>query len=142
MAKPEARRTPLPDTPVAGYKSILAGVLEKRPSGTRGRLAAALGKNRSFVSHIASPSYATPIPAAHIEMIFEVCHFSADERRSFLANYARAHPRRLLPPGEAPRMRPHTLQLPDLGDNLRNKKLQVLVGEFMHKLTDLLSETQ
>ena len=40
---------------VAAYKRILADVLDRRPSGTRQRLAAALGKNRSFVSQITNP---------------------------------------------------------------------------------------
>ena len=35
---------------VADYKRILAKVLDNRPSGTRQKLATALGKNRSFVS--------------------------------------------------------------------------------------------
>ena len=37
------------------YKQILADVLDLRPSGTRSALAAALGKNRSFFSHIVNP---------------------------------------------------------------------------------------
>ena len=36
----------------------------------------ALGKNRSFVSQITNPAYAMPIPAQHLEIIFEICHFS------------------------------------------------------------------
>src|SRR4029079_8563721 len=34
---------------VALYKRLLADVIDGRPSGTRQRLAAALGKNRSFI---------------------------------------------------------------------------------------------
>jgi len=141
MAKAEASVTTLADTPVADYKRILAEILERRPSGTRGRLAAALGKNRSFISHITSPSYATPIPAAHIELIFEVCHFSADERSGFLAAYARAHKRRPTLLAEAHRLKSHTFQLPDLGDSARNEKLHALVNEFMRKLAELLSDS-
>ncbi|HMN86419.1 MAG TPA: hypothetical protein PKA74_10575, partial [Bauldia sp.] len=55
---------------VARYKTIFRHVLDTRPSGTRQRLAGALGKNRSFVSQIANPAYSTPIPARHIETIF------------------------------------------------------------------------
>ena len=43
--------------PVAEYKAILKRVLDNRPSGTRQRLAKALGKNRSFISQIANPAY-------------------------------------------------------------------------------------
>lgn len=139
MAKADAATTEPVDTPVSDYKLILAEVLERRPSGTRGRLASALGKNRSFVSHIASPTYATPIPAGHVELIFEVCHFSAEERQRFLAAYARAHPRRPVLLADAQRLKSHTFQLPDLGDDERNEKLHTLVNEFMRKLTELLS---
>ena len=51
---------------VQRYKTILQHVIDNRPSGTRQRLAGALGKNRSFISQITSPAYATPIPARHV----------------------------------------------------------------------------
>jgi hypothetical protein len=84
---------------VADYKEVLKRVLDNRPSGTRQRLASALGKNRSFISQIASPSYSIPIPARHIDTIFHVCHFSVGEQRAFLEAYRRAHPRAF--PGKA-----------------------------------------
>ena len=34
-------------------------------------------------------------PRQHLETIFEICHFTAADRREFLAAYAQAHPRRL-----------------------------------------------
>ncbi len=86
---------------VAEYKGVLRRVLDNRPSGTRQRLALALGKNRSFVSQIANPSYPVPIPAQHVETIFEVCHFSLDERKSFLEAYRHAHARRKLEAGDS-----------------------------------------
>ena len=55
-----------PQDAVAAYKRLLAAILERRPSGTRQRLAAALAKNRSFVSQITNPAYPTPIPASHL----------------------------------------------------------------------------
>src|SRR5260221_5427312 len=79
---------------VAAYKAVLKRIIDTRPSGTRHRLAIALGKNRSFISQIANPVYAVPIPVQHIETIFEICHFTAADRRDFLAAYAQAHPRR------------------------------------------------
>ena len=48
------------------YKRVLEEVLNNRPSGTRMRLATALGKNRSFISQISNPLYPTPIPAIHL----------------------------------------------------------------------------
>ena len=65
---------------VAEYKRILAGVLDQRPSGTRQRLADALGKNRSFVTQMTSPSYPTPIPHRHLASVLSVCHFTPEER--------------------------------------------------------------
>ena len=50
----------------------------------RGRLAMALGKHKSFVSQIANPAYAVPIPAGDLPIIFEICHLSAQERQGFL----------------------------------------------------------
>ena len=79
---------------VEAYKSILRNVLDRRPSGTRQRLAIALGKNRSFISQISNPVYPVPIPAPHLEIIFEICHFSGAEKREFLECFTRAHPGR------------------------------------------------
>ena len=51
---------------VAAYKAVLKRIIDTRPSGTRHRLAIALGKNRSFISQIANPVYAVPIPVQHL----------------------------------------------------------------------------
>src|SRR6202140_5744976 len=85
--KPERERA----DSVGAYKGVLKRVLDTRPSGTRHRLAIALGKNRSFISQIANPIYAVPIPVQHLETIFEICHFTAADRSQFLAAYAQAH---------------------------------------------------
>jgi hypothetical protein len=129
-AKPERERTDA----VAAYKSTLMRVLDTRPSGTRHRLAIALGKNRSFISQIANPIYAVPIPAQHLETIFELCHFTAGERREFLAAYVEAHPRRLDVVRKSAGIRKLTLTLPDLGDARRNRRLDDAVAEFARRL--------
>ena len=123
---------------VARYKDILQRVMETRPSGTRQRLAGALGKNRSFISQITNPAYATPIPARHIETIFEICHFSPDDRAAFSEAYSRAHPRRMTAERADRRVRAHTIYLPDLGDEERNHELDRAVGEFVQRLTRLI----
>ncbi len=123
---------------VARYKGILQKIIETRPSGTRQRLASTLGKNRSFISQITSPSYATPIPPRHLETIFEICHFSPEERQRFLDAYGEAHRRRLPTAGKTQRLRPHTVHLPDLGDDARNRDLDRTVGDFVQKLTRLI----
>ena len=100
MAEPEA-----PDRAekIAGYKTLLRSVIERRPSGLRGRLAMALGKHKSFVSQITNPSYTVPIPATDLTTIFEICHLAPAEREQFLALYREAHPERAQRPPPAQR---------------------------------------
>ena len=123
---------------VADYKRVLAAIIDRRPSGTRQRLAAALAKNRSFVSQITNPAYSTPIPASHLPTIFEVCHFSGPERQEFTRLYARAHPRKALPGSTAAQR--DAVELPDLGDPSRNRKLRGLVSAFVRDLALLMNE--
>lgn len=129
----------IPDA-VAAYKSILADVIDRRPSGTRQRLAAALAKNRSFVSQITNPAYAVPIPAAHLDAIFEICHFSAAEKRDFLTAYQAAHPKRMIQAANPRGARPPALLLPDLGDAGRNARLHALVSDFVRQIALLMQE--
>jgi hypothetical protein len=125
----------VPNPNVAIYKEQLTSVLDKRPSGTRQRLAAALTKNRSFISQITNPNYAIPIPASHLDIIFEVCHFSNLEKKQFMETYTRAHPNRSGPAHDSPRLKPHTVYLPDLGDDERNKQLLKLVTDFVQHVS-------
>jgi hypothetical protein len=127
---------------VAEYKAILQRVLEARPSGTRQRIATALAKNRSFVTQITSPAYDTPIPARHVDLVMEICHFSPHERDAFLAAYGRAHPSRHTSPRGEPRTRAHVVYLPDLGSEERNRKLDALIGDFVEKLAGLVAGTK
>ena len=95
-----------------------SSVLEPRPSGTRQRLADALGKNRSFVTQITSPAYDTPIPARHLSTIVLE---SATSRR---ASGTRSSPptpariRRQAPPRDGRARRAHVIaDRADLGDD-------------------------
>jgi len=115
---------------VAAYKAILSKALDNRPSGTRLKLAAALGKNRSFVSQITNPSYPVPIPVQHIEIIFEVCHLSMAEKAGFLEAYHEAHPRRLAGKDKLNHTRTITVTVPDLGDSRKNRALEELIADF------------
>jgi hypothetical protein len=126
------------DNPVAQYKEILRAVLDRRPSGTRQRLAATLGKNRSFISQISNPAYAVPIPLQHVDQIFEVCHFSPGERAAFLEAYARAHPRRLRIAADEEPARVISVEVPDLGDPARNAQLERLISEFVRRIAQLV----
>ncbi len=123
---------------VAVYKRVLQDVLERRPSGMRQRLAEALGKNRSFISQISNPIYPTPIPAQHVESIFEICHFSPMERDRFLDAYRRAHPQRLRVLNHQDRVRRITLTLPDLEDEQKNRKLESALAEFAERIAQLM----
>jgi hypothetical protein len=119
-----------PGETVADYKRLLQIVCDNRPSGTRGRLAVALGTNRSFVSQLVNPAYAMPIPAQHLEAIFEVCHFSPADRAAFLAIYDNAHPGRREIGEEAAGTRVISLTVPDLGSTRRNQAVDALIAEY------------
>ena len=129
-------------TAVGEYKRVLAAVLENRPSGTRQRLALALGKNRSFVSQIVNEVYPVPIPAKHLDTIFEVCRFPEKERLAFLDAYSRAHPGRIEHHNSAKdqRLRPITVYVRDLGDPRRNREVDKLVGDFAARIAKLAGE--
>jgi hypothetical protein len=137
MAETALRDAPAADA-VSAYKRMLAEIIDKRPSGTRQRLATALAKNRSFISQITNSAYATPIPPSHLDLIFEVCHFSAAQKREFTRLYALAHPRRV--PAETMVRPTFAVQLPDLGDEDRNRKLHGLVSGFVRQIVKLIDE--
>jgi len=119
---------------VAQYKQILKTVLDNRPSGTRQRLAETLRKNRSFVSQIANPAYLTPIPAQHLQSIFEICHFSPREKRDFTAAYDLAHPRRLAIAPQQAATRTIALAVPDLGDAQKNREFEELIVQLVKRI--------
>jgi hypothetical protein len=125
---------------VAEYKQVLQTVLDNRPSGTRQRLAQAIGKNRSFISQISNPSYQVPIPAQHLERIFEICHFSAAERSRFLGAYAKAHPGRMERLARPQADRKLVLDVPDLGDAERNHELDTMLRELVRRVAQLARE--
>jgi hypothetical protein len=126
-----------PGATVADYKRLLQAVCDNRPSGTRGRLADALGTNRSFVSQLANPVYAMPIPAQHLETIFEVCHFSPAERAGFLAAYDLAHPGRRETGDRRAGVRLISVTVPDLGNARRNQAVDAMITEYARHLVRL-----
>jgi hypothetical protein len=127
---------------VREYKTILREILDARPAGTRLRLAMALGKNRSFVSQIANPQYATPIPIMHVETIFELCHFPEAARKRFLDAYAKAHPVRHIDDRSGLKMRRQVLTLPDLGDAQRNARFDALIMDFARKVCRVMAGSE
>jgi hypothetical protein len=124
---------------IKAYKLVLARIIDKRPSGTRQRLADVLGKHRSFVTQMTGAAYPTPVPERHVPALFSVCHFSADERAEFLAAYQIAHPDRAVRIGADQRMRHVTLMLPDMGDDERNRRFDEALGEFVQRLGSIIN---
>jgi len=126
---------------IAAYKTILRDCIDRRPAGLRARIATALGKHKSFVSQLTNPIYPMPVPARHVETIFEICHFSPEERRTFLKAYARAHPEKApdaLQDGASPAGRKTiSLEIPALGDPRKQRALEALLREFAERLAGL-----
>ena len=132
----------VPDAgPIAAYKTILRDAIDRRPAGMRARIADALGKHKSFVSQLSNPIYPMPVPARHIETIFEICHFSPEERRAFLKAYERAHPNAsgsdAAQENAAPR-KTISLEVPELRDPRKQRALESLLREFADRVADLL----
>lgn len=131
--------TPKPEA-IAAYKSILRDIIDRRPSGTRQRLADALATNRSFVTQIINPAYAIPVPAQHLPAIFRVCHLSAAERDEFLKAYRHAHPGRPVAVTAQAATRVLHIALPDLGSETRNRSLDRLIRTLAANIGELLAE--
>ena len=130
------------DDAVIAYKTVLAGIIDNRPSGTRQRLATALGKHRSFVTQVTSPAYSTPLPARHLATIFRVCHFSPTEQERFLAAYQLAHPGKLPDVGSSDKVRQISLMVPDLGDARKNRLFDEAVSDFIQMIASLTREAE
>lgn len=133
MAKPESDA----EAQIRAYKTLLSEVLDQRPSGTRQRLADALGKHRSFVTQITSPTYTTPIPQKHVATILSVCHFGPAERDAFLAAYRLAHRGANGLGDPARRSRHLSLVVPDFGDDKSNAAFDRAMIDFIAKMSGL-----
>jgi hypothetical protein len=125
---------------IATYKAMLRQALDNRPSGTRLKLAAALGTNRSFISQITNPGYPIPIPAQHLDVICEVCRLGPAEKAEFLEAYHTAHPGRASSQGRQAQSRNMTLTLPDLGDVRRNQAMERAILDFAASLVHYTRE--
>ena len=74
------------------YKFMLRELVDRRPSGTRLRIAKSTGTHKSFISQILNPNYRVPLPVQHVPTLMRVCVFSLEEKERFLKLYTRAHP--------------------------------------------------
>lgn len=129
-----------PAAAIRRYKALLQKALESRPSGTRQRLAVALGVNRSFVSQIANPAYRISIPEQHLSTIFEICHFSQAQRAEFLAAYDAAHPNQRRSAEAAVGMRLISVAVADTGDAERNRRIDAAMREIARVLSGVAKD--
>jgi hypothetical protein len=130
------------DDLIKAYKTLLSAIIDKRPSGTRQRLADALGKHRSFITQITGVTYPTPVPERHLAAIFSICHFSAEEQRVFLKAYDFAHPERAGRGNDLPRLRQMSLMVRDLGDEEKNRKFDDAITEFAQKIGAFIGQSK
>ncbi len=123
------------------YKTILQQVVDRRPSGIRLKIAEGIGRNKSFISQITNPNYGIPIPKRHLPLIFELTHFTAEEKSQFLSYYRSAHPRVGARAADHPSnedSRALRLQLPRLASTKLEAKVDKMVRDFAHRLSELM----
>ncbi len=122
---------------VAAYKEILRSYIDLRPSGVRLKIADAIGKHKSFVSQIANPSYPVPVPGRHVSTIMDICHFSPEERETFLAAYRAAHPnqsRKGKPAGRGAGHHTLHVEVPNFGDARIQREVENAIREFSRRI--------
>jgi hypothetical protein len=138
----QATREPSREEAIAAYKRLLQAYVDRRPSGMRQKIALALGKHKSFVSQITNPAYPGTVPARHLGTIFDICHFSPDERASFLAAYRVAHPKGGQPTApEAADNDEYVIQirLPKLRDPRQRRALEDTIRQTANRIIALVS---
>lgn len=125
--------------PVAEYKALLRRYLERRPSGTRQKLAEAFGTHKSFISQVTNPAYRVPLPAQHIPAMFRVCHLNDEEQRHFLEIYARAHPAQSVAIDELASIERDVLRipLPHALDERQRREVRQLIQDFAERVIAL-----
>ncbi len=130
------------DQSVATYKQLLREYIDRRPSGTRQRIAKALGTHKSFVSQITNPALRVPLPAPHVASIFKICHFSPEERESFLDAYRIAHPNQAaaLESEQLSGKRIVMIELPQFKDSAKQDRLADAIQEVADRMIALARE--
>ncbi len=133
-----------PNEAIAEYKALLRHYIDRRPSGTRQKLAEAFGTHKSFISQVTNPNYRVPLPAQHIPALFRVCHLNAEEQRAFLEVYARAHPGQYGAIEELASFEEDVLRipLPEFADPEQRKRVEQLIKGFAERLIALLKDAE
>ncbi len=132
---------------VAGYKRILQRYINQRPSGARIKIAEELNKNKSFVTQITNPSYTIPVPARHLNVIFDICHFTTKERETFLKAYTAAHPNyqyRVVKPASTPHpgWRTLSIEVPVLEDAAKQAQVESMIKNYARQLFQLVNNKE
>lgn len=126
------------------YKTLLRQYIDRRPSGTRQRLAKAFGTHKSFISQIINPAYRVPLPAQHIPALFRVCHLNPEEQRSFLEAYAEAHPGQFAALEELASLEEDVLRipLPKFSDPKMRQQVEQLVRGYAERVIAILQDSK
>ena len=129
------------DNRVLGYKTFLAEVIAKRPSGIKRRLAEALNTNPSFISQITSPNYRIPIPYQHLSIIIKLLHLSQEEKEEFLHLYHTAHPIGLAEDHreDDEDMDKLIIHLPRFKDEKKAREVKLLIEQFADRVIVLIN---
>ncbi|MCG8691140.1 MAG: hypothetical protein MI806_08015 [Minwuiales bacterium] len=130
------------DRAVMAYKELLRTYIDRRPSGTRQRIATALGTHKSFVSQITNPAYRVPLPAQHVAAIFRICHFSPEEKAAFLEAYRAAHPNQAetLDGDRIAGARVLEIEVPPFADPERQRQVADAIREMAEKMIALAGD--
>jgi len=78
-----------------------------------------------------------------LSAIFEICHFSAEERKTFLKDYRFAHPARAADGvsgenGAVSRRKVLSLEIPVLRTPGKQRALEALVRNFVERVAELI----
>ena len=139
-----AEREPTNEDAVAAYKALLRDLIDLRPSGTRQRIAQALGTHKSFISQVTNPTLRVPLPAQHVEPIFRICHFSVEEQRSFLDLYTAAHPTQAVTFADLEAADQDVIRIvvPPFRDQQKRRDVEETIREFASRVIALAKNTK
>jgi hypothetical protein len=129
---------------IAEYKALLREYIDRRPSGTRQKLAEAFGTHKSFISQITNPNYRVPLPVQHIPALFKVCRLNAQEQRTFLEVYARAHPGQYGAIEDLASVEKDVVRipLPHFENPALREQVEQLVKDFSERVVTLVKEAE
>lgn len=133
-----------PNGAVAAYKALLRDLINLRPSGTRQRIAQALGTHKSFISQVTNPALRVPLPAQHVEPVFKICHFSVEERSAFLDLYRAAHPNQMVTFAdlEAENQDVIRIVVPPFSNPGKRREVEDMIREFAARAIALVEDAK